>query len=401
MMWLPKNEKQIIDAVTSGSLEETVIFDAKKEISAKNQEIAKDIASMANEGGIIIYGIGEDENKRLTMLNPIPIAGQMERIDAVVRSCIAEPPQIQITSIPTEKDPSIGYLVVVIPPSERAPHMVVVKGDNRYYGRTATGNAPLNEGEVARLYTRREKTEIDRNQLLEDEINSSSLEPNSNFAYLYLLAKPVFSREGFFDSISQEGKKLQDSINELIIKSGNSNLNNLNQFTIEFNPPYIWKQKVDGLLGKMGWESNDLDRLPASMLNLIIDFDGTCHLFFGRAGEKTGINEPINIFTETIAGLSYRFIILISTIFELSEYMGMIDLGIALTGLKGSVVFTNNWRIQLNRSPFDQESYKKTGRFSNLVIINEPEIAAKYLVMPFINTISQNRINPFEINRSR
>ena len=49
-MWIPKNEQEIVDAVTSGLLEESPIFDVKRELPAKNAEIAKDIAAMANDG---------------------------------------------------------------------------------------------------------------------------------------------------------------------------------------------------------------------------------------------------------------------------------------------------------------------------------------------------------------
>jgi hypothetical protein len=51
----------------------------------------------------------------------------------------------------------LGYLVVIIPASPRAPHMVTLEGENRYYGRGATGNRILNQGDVARLYQRREQ----------------------------------------------------------------------------------------------------------------------------------------------------------------------------------------------------------------------------------------------------
>jgi hypothetical protein len=397
-MWLPKTEKEIIEVVNSGSLNETSNFDAKKEISTKSQEIAKDIASMANDGGVIIYGIGEDENKRLTILNPISLAGQPERIDAIVRSSIAEPPQIHITTIPTVNNISVGYLIILIPPSERAPHMVIVNGDHRFYGRTATGNAPLNEGEVARLYARREKTEIDRDQLLENEIEKSPLEPNGNFAYLYLFAKPVLSKEGFFDSLVIKGKKLHEVINEVILQSGNREPKILNQMATDFIPPHIWKQRVDGLLGKMDYESNNVERIPASTLDLNIDYNGFCHLIYGRAGERISENGPITIFAENIASLTYRFIASISALYDLAGHIGLVDLGLAITGIKESIVFTQNWLLQSRLSPFYQDFYKKTGCFSNLLILDNPESIAEYLVLPFINAISQNQINPFSKN---
>ena len=393
-MWLPKTEKEIIDAVKSGGLSESSIFDAKKEISTKSQEIAKDIASMANDGGVIIYGIGEDKNKRLTILNPIPLTGQPERIDAIVRSCIAEPLQIQITKIPTTNDPSIGYLVVLIPPSERAPHMVIVNGDHRFYGRTATGNAPLNEGEVARLYTRREKTESNRELLLENEIKSSPLEPNSNFVYLYLFSKPVFSKENLLDNIPKGGKNLQTILTELVIQVCNGKIFKRNSFSPDFNPPPFWKQLADGFIGQMGIGSSNLERLPASTLNIKIDFNGHCHLFCGRAGDSQN-NQKV-IFTDIVAGLTIRFVSLAANLYELSGYTGMVDLGIALTGLKESVVYTQDWRLESSRMPYDQDNFKRTGRFSNQIILANLQQTSEYLTNPFVNAISQGYINPYK-----
>jgi hypothetical protein len=48
--------------------------------------------------------------------------------------------------------------------------MVTVGGDNRYYGRGATGNMRLSEGDVARLYERRQRWEIDREDMLDEVI---------------------------------------------------------------------------------------------------------------------------------------------------------------------------------------------------------------------------------------
>jgi hypothetical protein len=393
-MWLPKTENEIIEVVKSGSLNETSIFDAKKEISTKSQEIAKDIASMANDGGVIIYGIGEDENKRLTILNPIPLAGQPERIDAIVRSCIAEPPQIHLTSIITEKDPSVGYLVVLIPPSERAPHMVIVNGDHRFYGRTETGNAPLNEGEVARLYTRREKTEVDRDQLLEDEIKSSPLEPSQDYAFLFLYARPVFTKEGFFNSIAKNDKNLPTICNEQIQFALQESIYKPNQISPDFRIPREWINRVDGLLGPMGYETRDPEDQPGATLNIKIDDKGSIHLFSGGAAGKQ--QDRMIIDHHAIAGITSRFLAFAGSLYQVAGYSGMLDVGIALTGLRNSVILTNNIRLQYTIKPCDFDKYKKTRRFSNLEVIDAPQKTAKYLVTPFFDAVSQGHLDPFK-----
>ena len=50
-MWIPKTEQEIIDAAGNRTLEETITFDRKREISGKNIEIAKDISAFANTSG--------------------------------------------------------------------------------------------------------------------------------------------------------------------------------------------------------------------------------------------------------------------------------------------------------------------------------------------------------------
>ena len=217
-MWIPKTEEEIVEVVTSGSLEESAVFDAKRELPAKNKnlEIAKDIAAMATDGGVLIYGIAEDEDRRPTGPNPIPLAGQPERISVIVQTSIAEAPRIVISTIPTADDPSVGYLVVVVPASERAPHMVVAREDNRFYGRTATGNTVLTEAQVARLYERRHQWEVDGEALLAQEIERAPLSPRVGFGYLHLIAQPVSHREGFLDSALRDDQKIQGVLHELV-----------------------------------------------------------------------------------------------------------------------------------------------------------------------------------------
>ena len=79
---------------------------------------------------------------------------------------------IEIHDIPSNEQAGMGYLCVVVPVSPRAPHMLTIDRDNRYWGRGATGNRLLTEGEVSRLYERRERWEQDRDQLLARVIES-------------------------------------------------------------------------------------------------------------------------------------------------------------------------------------------------------------------------------------
>ncbi len=54
-MWTPSSEDEIISVVAAGNLIETSIFDAKRELPSNSRELAKDVAAMANDGGVILY----------------------------------------------------------------------------------------------------------------------------------------------------------------------------------------------------------------------------------------------------------------------------------------------------------------------------------------------------------
>jgi hypothetical protein len=159
-MWIPESELEILAAIEAEALVETATFDAKVALPAKgkSKDLAIDVATMSNDGGTLLYGVGENEDRRPTVPQPFRLAGARERVDQIVQTSISEPPDIQVREIPTDNDPSLGYLVVAVPSSPRVPHMVTVGKEYRYYGRSDIGNVLLTEGEVARLYERRQRT---------------------------------------------------------------------------------------------------------------------------------------------------------------------------------------------------------------------------------------------------
>jgi hypothetical protein len=75
---------------------------------------------------VILIGAGEDEDKRLTIANPIALAGADDRISQVAQSSISEVPHIEFWRYELADNPTKGYLLVVVPPSPRAPHQVIM-----------------------------------------------------------------------------------------------------------------------------------------------------------------------------------------------------------------------------------------------------------------------------------
>jgi glycosyltransferase involved in cell wall biosynthesis len=61
----------------------------------------------------------------------------------------------------------------------------------RYYGRSETDNVPLTEGEVARLYERRQRWEMDCNVMLDEAIYSAPIEVHKDQSFLHCVLEDV------------------------------------------------------------------------------------------------------------------------------------------------------------------------------------------------------------------
>jgi hypothetical protein len=152
-MWVPDSAAELERALSQGGVEETASFEGKREIG-KNEGVAVDVCAMTVQGGVIVYGAGENVDKtRLTEAHPLPLAGQRERISQIVQTGISEPPVIEVRALERAGFPDEGYLVAIVPQSARAPHQIVLRGkhEGRFYGRDAAGNRILTQLEVEQL----------------------------------------------------------------------------------------------------------------------------------------------------------------------------------------------------------------------------------------------------------
>lgn len=147
-----------IQRLIDQEVEENIHLDYKASGSLSQEdrkkiELTKDISAFANsDGGIIVYGVSEKENKPLDFSFIDGNLFTKEWLENIITSIRPRINGIKI--FPLRKDGEItkSIYVVKIPRSDNAPHMA---RDSRYYKRYNFKSVPMEEYEVKDLYSRK------------------------------------------------------------------------------------------------------------------------------------------------------------------------------------------------------------------------------------------------------
>jgi hypothetical protein len=197
--WYPSTWDDLQEAVAGGLLDEGAWVELKKQLPPSNPEmnleLARDLASLALDGGLFVIGVAEDPknkgNADQVVGVPTPMK-DLDRLDQVARDRVHPPLFVSGREIPNPYAPGSGCLLVTIPASGSAPHMV----DERYWGRGATGKRVLGDPEVRSLMQRRrvddEALVRSLNALVEEDPVPES--ERSGAAHLYVLVRPTDAR---------------------------------------------------------------------------------------------------------------------------------------------------------------------------------------------------------------
>ena len=144
---------------------------------------------MPSTAAASFFGLRQPSSTGATTRAPFDITGLPERLDQVARGALIDPPlRIRCEQIDSVERPGLGYLLVVIPPSPDAPHMV----GGRYRGRADRTNTILSDAEVRRLHQERSPGTIDLTAMLDDEVarDPTSAELRTQ-GHLYVLGQPL------------------------------------------------------------------------------------------------------------------------------------------------------------------------------------------------------------------
>jgi hypothetical protein len=186
-----KNEYAFSDLenLINDQIEESLNLDYKSARSldkadGKKRELAKDVSAFSNsDGGIIIYGIEEENHKPTEFSFVDGSVFTKEWLENIIDGNIQPRIQgIKIIPVRIENDLQKTIYIVKIPDSENAPHM---SADKKYYRRYNFKSVPMEEYEVRNLYNRSSYAEIDFESVwsnqLDEEIEDGVLKIRKEF----------------------------------------------------------------------------------------------------------------------------------------------------------------------------------------------------------------------------
>ncbi len=174
----PTSWSDVEAAAAAGTLDESRWVELKKDVPASskgsNRELAKDLASLSVDGGTLIVGIEEESAGVAGEVTGADISSLSTRINQVAQSTVQPPLHVSTRQFPHPSDSALGVMVVSVPASASAPHMV----DNLYWGRTEHGKQALGDHDVRRLLADREAARVGFDERL-DEVGRNLRAPDA------------------------------------------------------------------------------------------------------------------------------------------------------------------------------------------------------------------------------
>lgn len=345
--WTPQNEADIQTALDEGLIGESHYLDLKEVPSSKggNKESARDMASFAIDGGTLIVGIAEDKTNRVFTLAPQPLKGLAEKMEQIART-IPDPPLNVVTQeIESSADPTMGYLIIHIPASPTAPHMV----DGRYWGRGDKTKHQLSDPEVVRLHERRRIADREVLARLQEEIDDDPIpESIRTQAHLFLVAQPLAGRPDLLLELTNApnwNTELHAFVQNAYTPEVNTAVNGIDP-SPSLNEAGNGFRRSRGIacatpnLADRGLFSPTSSYYPENAIELQVHEDGGLRLFFSRLSAEPPKNSPTDdrpdhVINDAAAVIhTRRFVALVRAAGERAGYFGNWTLALGATGLQ-------------------------------------------------------------------
>lgn len=386
--WRPSSESEIAAAAAAGLLEEGHHLDIKRELGAgraANKEAAKDMASFAVDGGLLLYGV--DEATTPPSLSPQPTAGVAERLEQIALMAVAEPLHITTTVVPSSQQPDHGYILVSVPPSGRAPHMV----EGRYYGRGDKTKIALSDAQVLALHERRLMRQ--KGALAEARAYLNDAPVPSSEGLVVALALPVAASTPILQVLlGQDGwhERLLSIIGRVSGPAAYAPA--LRQATTVSRRPRGAALTAGLDPYRRVEESGRPERARKRVVEVVFGDDGSSRVLSARATDEDKGYKLI--FDKLVAGVAGNIVDLAVDVARLTEYQGAWEFALVADGLRDGT----SWALDEHHTsghPFTDDSYEAGTTASRVELEVAPGPVAGRLVAPLLRALGSEHLPVF------
>lgn len=364
--WIPRTVEDVEAAVEHGDVTETHHLDFKAFTHAEGDEdairvpsatVAKTVAGLAVDGGVLVLGVAEDKPNRRFVCAPRRLTGLRDSVDRIIGASIK--PSLRVTINELSRDDGTGYLAVLVPASPRAPHQHA----GRYYGRGDTESRVLEDPEVRMLMARHLERRQGMEALLAAEVARDPAPPEMrDTARLFVVAQPV----------SADPRLLLDAVPDRDLATWVTSLSGTRLYYSNLgyspglNESHNVARRAHGVSRssyaidndrtvplKNGERPNDL----TSVVDLEIREDGGLRLYYGRASDHAPRNSGEMMMGTAIVGEVASVIELARYVSEQASFHGAWTFGAALRGIRSLGLYDPNWRWHGLDRKYSEDGY--------------------------------------------
>lgn len=398
--WSPRNEDDLQAAIDGGLLEETHYLELKREIppgKGSNKESARDMAQFAVDGGIIIVGL-EEIDGAAPRLSPVDLDGLSERVEQIARTTVDAPLTVSTTAIPSAVDPTKGYLVIQIPASGRAPHMV----DGTYFGRGDKVKVRLSDPEVRRLHaSQREMENVSRDALAAYVGRDPIPDHRRQQAHLFIVAVPLTPRHEMLVNLTSSDDAHSQLLAILNAAKASPDPRTGSSFSPHLGLAGSFSRRPDGAAMAAGLDpTRSATRLQDGYFDenaIEVEFseDGEIRLMTMRLSDE--IHEQQQLSPTMMPVLTRQLVELAGLVCSKVGYGGMWAFGVAAQGIRNMLIHDNE-RWFGDRRTGDRDSYEQHSTASTVEILQSPGSVTQRLVGKFVRGMGLERLE--EVQKS-
>ena len=142
-----QSEEDLIELIIKPKRSESHYLEYKRELEKKPKSLTKAVTAFANaSGGLLFFGIEEDENHLATKIHWLQIGNNQHTIENLILDYIQPKfPHYRIKPIHNSQDPGLGVFLVAIERGLNGPYM---NSEKIHYIRRDKKSEPMNAQEI-------------------------------------------------------------------------------------------------------------------------------------------------------------------------------------------------------------------------------------------------------------